>query len=242
MSYPFPPIERKVYPKTFLKDVHIIFRFAAINRTTELDAAVEIFFRESFLLDGILISSLEKGMKVFSKDEQIIFFFGADFVELSIKQPEYVSYDHISPYRELLRNYLQTLKVGELKKLVMYKYNQLEYQANDEKQVKDVICDVLNSELMSDVGDVLDNYTRWEKTTHFSDDDSQSQFTIEYGFRKDAQNPKNGALTMKTQIESMEDSITSTNVEEKMELFNHILDNGFHWCVVPEIINRMKEV
>lgn len=242
MSYPFPPIERIVYPKTFLKDVHIIFHFDAMSRNSELDVAVEKFFEESFLLKGISISSLGKGMKVFSKDEQTIFIFGADFVELSVKQPEYVSYDHIFPYRELLRNYLQTLKVGELKKLVMYKYNQLEYQANDKKQTKDVICDVLNSELMSDARDVLDDYTRWEKTKHFSDNDSQSQFTIEYGFRKDAQNPKNGALTMKIQIESMEDGITSTDVEKKMELFNQILDNGFHWCVVPEIINMMKEV
>ena len=243
MPYQFPSIERKVYPKTFLKDVHVIFRFDAMSRTPELDAEIERFFEESFSLKNFPVSGLEKNIKVFSNDGLTEFGFGTDFVELSVKQPEYVSYDHISPYRELMKKYIRVLKVLELKKLAMYKYNQLEYQVSGNKQVKAVMRDVFSDELLSDAEEIPADNTRWEKTKQFSDGDPvHSLFTIEYGYRKDAQDSKNGALTLKTQIESMRDGIVFEDVEKVMEAFNQILDDGFHWCVVPEIINMMKEV
>lgn len=75
----------------------------------------------------------------------------------------------------------------ELKKLVMYKYNQLEYQVSGKKQVKAVMRDVFSDELLSDVEDIPADNTRWEKTKQFSDEEPiHSMFTIEYGYRKDA--------------------------------------------------------
>ena len=243
MSYPFPSIERKVYPKTFLKDVHMTIRFDAMERTSELDAEVEKFFKESFSLEGISTSSLEKGIKVFSKNMQIVFGFGLNMVELTVKQPDYVSYTHIQPCRELMKKYLCVLKVKDLKGLMMYKYNQLEYQTTGDKQMKDVMRDVFSGELMLDEEDIPTDNTRWEKTRQIPDGNPvQSLFTIEYGYRKDAQDSRCGALTLKTQIESTMDGIALTDVEKRMELFNQTLDDGFHWCVVPEIIKMMKEL
>ena len=63
MPYPFPSIERKVYPKIFLKDVHVIFRFDAMSRIPELETEIKRFFEESFSLSKFPVSSLEKKHK-----------------------------------------------------------------------------------------------------------------------------------------------------------------------------------
>lgn len=240
MAYPFPSIERKVYPKTFLKDVHILFCFSARNNIAELNAKVGEFFNTSFELEGITSSELEKGMEIFSKNGLVKFDFGTDTVELTVKQPEYRSYENISPLRRRMFEYLQLLEVSELQKLTMYKYNQLEYQAKNERLVKNVMGNVFSNDLLSDVEESKQgDYTRWEKTKQYSDE--QSQVTIEYGFRKDANDLNRGFLTLKTQIESTKKSIALTDIEKEMDSFNQILDNGFHWCVKSEIINIMKQ-
>lgn len=243
MPYSFPHIERKVYPKTFLKDVHVIFGFDAVNNTAGLDAKVGDFFKEVFSLKDITFHALEKGFRVFSNDGLIVFVFGTSSVELAVKQPEYGSYERIFPLRSLMIRFLQLFDVNELGKLVMYKYNELKYQAAGDDHGREVMRNVFSDELLSDVGrDGQGDYTRMEKTVQIAEGEpGQSLFTVEYGFRRDADNQDMGFLTLKTRIESTGDAIPLADAESKMASFNQVLDDGFHWCVKPEIINIMNQ-
>lgn len=220
----------------------MIFRFDVRNRTDEFGAKVESFFRTHFSSEGVTLSGPDDKLKFVSKNGMVVYEFGVGFVELSVKQPEYVSYERLSDFKEPVFDYLQLLEINELSKLVMYKYNQLEYQAEDKYQAKEIMGNVFSDKLTSDIEEGgLDNCTRWEKTKLIQDDFGQSQFTIEYGFRQDAQGQNTGFLTLKTQIESIGGGIALTDVKREMEAFNQILDNGFHWCVKPKIINIMNK-
>lgn len=220
----------------------MIFRFDTKGKPAELGAEIERFFQEHFSLEGVTLFRPEDKLKFVSKNGMVVYEFGVDFIELSVKQPEYVKYERLSDFKKPMFSYLQLLGINELSKLVMYKYNQLEYQAEGKYQAKEVMGNVFSDELTSDIEEGgQDDYTRWEKTKLIQDDSGQSQFTIEYGFRKDAQGQNTGFLTLKTQIESMGGTMALADVEKEMEAFNQILDNGFHWCVKPEIINIMNK-
>lgn len=220
----------------------MIFRFDAKGKAAEFDAEIKRFFQAYFSLERVTLFRPEDKLKFVSKNGMVVYEFGVDFVEFSVKQPEYVKYERLSEYEKPVLDYLQLFGINELSKLVMYKYNQLEYQAEDTYQVKEIMDNVFSDKLTSDIEEGgLDDYTRWEKTKLIQDDSGQSQFTIEYGFRQDAQGQNTGFLTLKTQIESIGEGIALTDVKREMEAFNQILDNGFHWCVNPKIINIMNK-
>ena len=246
MVFPFPYVERMVYPKTFLRDVHFIFIFDPIIMSNEKKNNIHFFFNTTFKLKDIIVDDLEKNLSVYSKDEMIRFDFSMNHIELAIKQPLYRSYENVSIWRDVMFKFLNVLGIKELKKVLMYKYNELVYQSKDHRKVNEVMSDVFSSQLLADVSESdgnLDELTRWEKTKTFIDDENgYSIFTIEYGFRKKMTEQKKDALTLKTQIESGKDVISIEEVKEMMTSFNQNLDNGFHWCVNHDIIEIMKKV
>ena len=246
MVFPFPYVERMVYPKTFLRDVHFIFIFDSLITSDEQKTNIHNFFISTFNLEDITIDDLGKNLCVYSKDEMIRFDFSMNHVELAIKQPLYRSYENVSIWRGLMFKFLRNLGIKELKKLIMYKYNELEYQSKDGRKVNSVMSDVFSMQLMADISETdnnLEDLTRWEKTKIFVDEErSNSLFTIEYGFRKKNTEQKSDSLILKTQIESKDIGIALNNIEKMMTSFNQELDNGFHWCVNPDVIEIMKKV
>lgn len=244
MVFPFPYVKRMVYPRTFLRDVHFIFIFDPIIMSDEKKTNIHDFFNITFKLEDIIVDDLNKNLSVYSKDEMIRFDFSMNHIELAVKQPLYRSYENVSIWRDVMFKFLNVLGIKELKKVLMYKYNELVYQSRDNRKVNEVMSDVYSSQLLADVSESdgnLDELTRWEKTKTFIDNENgYSIFTIEYGFRKKMSEQKKDALTLKTQVESGENVIPIEEVEGMMASFNQNLDNGFHWCVNPDIIEIMK--
>ena len=236
MAYPFQSITREVYRKTFLRDVHMVFYFDSVAKDDAFDIKVKGFLKDSFGLDSATTSGLEK---VVSKDKTVTLEFGTEFVKLSIKRPEYRSYedDNVKELKSLMFKYIHLINVKKLTRLEMSKFNQLRYSSD--KNLKDIIGSVFCDELSDVIED--GSFTRLEKIWTADDEKSNSQFTIEYGFRRDTPDSKDGFLTLKTKIESTGTMIAIEDIENRMEQFNQILDEGFHWCVKPEIINLMKQ-
>lgn len=245
MAFFFPYIKRRVYPKTFLKDVHFICRFNKAEMSEEVKSSVQKFFFNSFKLEDIAVDGLNDMISLYSKDELIRYDFSLNSVELAIKQPLYKSYENTYSLRRLMLSFLSVLGIKELHKVIMYKYNQLEYQTTDNDPIKTVMDGVFSNELLSDVsesdweGQKL--LARWERIKKETDGDSQSMFTIEYGFRRKNSEQKRDALTLKTQIESQDSIIATDSLENLMQEYNQYLDNAFHWCVKPDIIEAMKK-
>ena len=247
MAYPFTHINREVYPKTFLKDVYVSLHFPKVDITDSLKDNMIRFFDEAFGVEDMPEESFEKVVFVHSKDDMIRFHFALEFVQFSVKQPAYRSFEQLAVYRDKAFKYLEVLKVREISKIIFYKYNQLNYQLKNSGTPVDVMKDVFSTSLLNNMTeeDVKSQtgLSRWEKSLCFQGEDAtDSAFTIEYGFRKKSKDSEQDALTLKTQIESGNVNVKKDNVMAILSDYNQILDNGFHWCVTPDIIKEMKKL
>ena len=246
MAYKFEQVKREVYPKTFLKDVHMSLFFQTAGITELLCGKVSRFFAESFGIKDVKAENLAKPVSVYSKDEMVRFYFSLSHVELAVKQPAYRSYEHIEPLRKKALEFLDMMGVESLSKVMLYKYNQLGYQLEAAGSVAEVMRDVFSSSLLGNMTaedmKSLDRLSRWEKSHSLKgEDETDSSFTIEYGFRKKSLDSDTDALTLKTQIETGNVVVKRVDLPRVLSEFNQMLDNGFHWCVTTGIIDEMKK-
>lgn len=246
MAYEFPSVEREIYPKTFLKDVRMLLSFPAFSHVESINEKLEDFFDSTFGLKEVCYEDIEKKkINVYSKVGKIRFNFDVTSIELIIGQPTYNSFEDTEKYRQIAFDFLSLLGYEKIDKVVLSKYNQLSYKSigND---VTSVMTNVFSSWLLENMTEedkkVQTSLARWEKTLNYhGDDETESMFTIEYGFKRKSVDQEKDALTLKTQIESQKAYIEIKSLKTLLEEYNQILDNGFHYCISENVKKLMKE-
>lgn len=247
MNYPFKDIERNVYPKTFLKDVRIILDF---KTNGSVEDSVASFFVSHF--EGLQIEDgVEyRGMSVNSDDGLVKFDFGLSRLELLMRHPAYRTFDFALKWISIIEDYLKLLKADSVFKLTLSKYNELGYALPQTGIGVDVCMQqVFSNDILTFGGadvlaekDKFTNMTRWERFgTLEGQDEWNSLFSFEFGFSRNTIDRNKGCLTLKTTIETQECNVAISNIRKCLEVFNTVLDRGFHWCVTEEIVNKMKE-
>jgi hypothetical protein len=247
MNYPFKNIERKVYPKTFLKDVRITLDF---NGKVDVGDAVAKFFDAHF--GGLKMDKgvAYKGMAVNSEDGLIKFDFGLSRLELVMRHPAYRTFDFALKWMPVIEDYLKLLKIDSVFKLTLSKYNELGYTLPQTGIGVDIIMQQVFSNDMLTYGGVdfmsekkaFANMTRWERFGTFDGrDEWNSLFSFEYGFSRTATDRNKGCLILKTTMETQECSMVISDIRKCLEAFNLVLDRGFHWCVTEGIVKKMEE-
>jgi len=248
MAFRFPQIKHQIYPKTFLKDVHIVFEYGKVNPTDEKVARVCSFYENHF---GLEIDDIDRtkgnGISVFSGDDTVRFSFDWDSCALIMRTPAYKSFGFAKPLLEIILEYFSLIGVNDVKGVLMWKYNELKYEldgvGNASMVLKGVFSDVLLNENMTD-DDIkaMRSLTRWEKTVDFDDvDDKGSLLTFEFGFKSEKPDQLKGVVALKTMIMSSADAVAVSSLDGLLNSFNSTLDDAFHWCVKNEIINEMKK-
>lgn len=248
MSYNFKEIEKKVYPKTFLKDVHLRMDF---ENGQSVNSNFEGFFKKNF---GLAIDTMSqfKGMAVNSDDGLIKFDFSLSHVELTLRHPAYKQFNFALQWVGVITDYLHLMGSKAVNKLTISKYNELGFSLPKGVGVELVMQQVFSESMLSygkdprgmllSDKDSFESTSRWEKFGSFKgDDDLNSLFSFEFGFSRRATEPANGCLTLKTIIESRDVVIEIDTLRNVMCEFNDILDRGFHWCVNEGIIKKMEE-
>lgn len=246
MAYPFPNIKIKVYPKTFLKDVRICIVFPEVLLSDDLQKCASDFFEKNFGLTNVKMEEMPKAVSVFSKDNNIKFAFGLSRVDFSIKRDAYRSFVEISPYLQIIYNFLSSINRDVVTKIIFSKYNELGYEANENTAVAKVMEGVFSADLLESMTkrdrNTQKQLSRWEKIVRANgNDDTNSTFTIEYGFSKKPESAVGSSLTLKTLIESQIEQIPSSDIPAVLVEYNQILDNAFHWCVSDQVLNAMKK-
>lgn len=246
MAYPFPNIKIKVYPKTFLKDVHFGIFFSEIALNDNVQKRAGEFFDHEFGLPNIKMEEMPKAVSIFSNEREINFSFGLSRADLMIKREAYRSFVDIQELLDKYLGFLYALGLNNVTKLIFSKYNELEYEAKEGLPVSSVMADVFSKELLTSMRsadrETQKDLTRWEKVIHSEGkDETDSFFTIEYGFRKLPIEKGRSSLTLKTIIESRITNIPIEDLLGIMTYYNQILDDAFHWCVSNKVLKAMME-
>ena len=246
MAYPFPNIKIRVYPKTFLKDVRLGFFFDEVALNDVLQQRTGEFFEREFGLLNVEMEEMPKAVSVFSSDQKIRFAFGLSRCELSIKREAYRSFVEISPLLLKIDGFINALGVAKLTKIVFSKYNELGYEADKNQTAADVMEGIFSADLIASMTKqdrrAQKDLSRWEKIVRAKgDDDTNSIFTIEYGFTKKAEGAVESSLTLKTLIESQSGNIALPDVPMVLKYYNQVLDNAFHWCVSDQVLRAMNK-
>lgn len=248
MEIRFPHIEHQIYPRTFLKDVHIVFGYDPVAPSEKLATEVGDFCKKHFGLDNIdKERTMEGGISIFSEDISVRFSFGWDECLLVMRTPAYKSFGFSKPFLEIVMEYFNIIGVGEVKSVTMWKYNELEYELRGEGNAAVVLKGVFSDELLKDNLTVEDekamqSLTRWEKTVACNGvDDKQSLLSFEFGFKSMKPDQLKGVVTLKTLIMSSDGAVAVKEIDHLLASFNSTLDDAFHWSVGNDIINEMKK-
>lgn len=248
MSYIFKNIERKVYPNTFLKDVHIRMNFEGNLQT---GSGLEDFFQSNFNL-SILDKLPFHGIVVNSQDGLIGFDFSLEHLILTLRYPAYKQFEFALQWLDLIKKYLELLNIVDINHLSISKYNELGYTLPKGVDVESVMREVFSKEMLkfaeeengslTSEKDGFSSTSRWEKFGSFDGADVwNSAFNFEFGFYRQVTTPLSGKLTLKTSIESKDVLIKRDDIKSVLSAFNDVLDRGFHWCVSDSIIKKMEE-
>ena len=166
-----------------------------------------------------------------------------------MRRPAYKSFLLTEAMMKAANSYMRILGIEDIDKVEFVKYNELEYTLpNDQMGIMEVMKGVFKDNLItpiyndgiSNLDAYMKSMTRWEKVITMNDGESGSVFNIEYGFSRKSSNSLNGILALKTRIETNEFGIKFAVLNDKIALFNKILDDAFHWCVRQEMITMME--
>jgi len=244
MKYPFNPIERRVYPKTFLKDVRLAVYFVPVDFSSVDKEQIKQFF-DQFKGASIDVTKLPEGIELQSQDNYIRLNFSLASVEVMLRQPYYKKFEQAESFLGAISKFLEILSVRSLQKLSISKYNELKFQQSSEDYpILNIMKGVFSEELLNKMGaenNSFENMVRWEKALSFDgSEETGTLFYAECGFCKTEPNSLKGSLALTTRVESSID----VNVEKLIDtarFYNQILDESFHWCVTKEIIEKMSE-
>lgn len=245
MEYPFKPVDREVFPRTFLKDVRVALFYPEVEQGC-IDTGKLNSFYTRFKGVEVNVEKIKEGIELTSNDESIKLRFSLGFVEVLLRTPSYKTFDLALQFLFVLNGYFEAMKIKTINKLVISKYNELRFrhpsaEFSIQKIMKGVYSEALIQRVLSGkVG--LKDLTRWEKELKFDNtEETDTLFTIECGFSRRDVNGLNGTLALTTRVETSKNPFEIGELADKANMYNGILDNAFRWCVRNEIIEKMRE-
>ena len=117
MGYPFPQVPYKVYTKTFLKDVHLIFKYSMVHPNDTILTKVRQYYEEKFRITTQDVD-VANNINIKSKDELIWFDFKWDELVIGMKSPMYKSFDLTLEVMEYAMEFFKVVGVSVIEKVV----------------------------------------------------------------------------------------------------------------------------
>ncbi len=244
MSYPFPPVVRKQYNWTFLRDVFMKFEYTCAHSQINDSKLGEIFIRQ-FGRKEVTFDKLKRGLDFHAQNDKVHVKASLTGLELHLKFPEYLGFTQAQEWYDFISSYFEILHISELSSIILIKYNELNYRLPLENTgVEIAMRQIFSANLIGQEFEKLSRYfkewPRWEKELAFSDEKSDTRLTIIFGYSKDRDNDLEGALTMRTNASLCKPS-KREEYTDNIERLNQLLDDAFHWSVTSDILKMMSE-
>lgn len=244
MTYPFKPVEHRIYKKTFLKDVKVIVEFSQVDFSKVNRQFLEGFFS---LFSGAKVDCdkfvKDQRVSIVSEDHNIEFVFCSDYAEAKLCTPLYTCFDNAKQFWNKIQIYLENLGVKHLKRLIVRKYSALYFKSDTaDYNVRSVMNNVFCKDLMTFIPTEINtdsSLNSLEKTWSQDDDTTKTSFNVVFGIKKSDSVDRNDRLTLITSLESKDNPFDTTELMNRIEKYNKTLYDAFHWCVKENIITKM---
>lgn len=219
--------------------------YSRIEPDDNLTNLVREYGKETFGVDLPQDKVVGKGCSVKSNDDRIKLEFGWESSTIHINGASYRCYkDSALPYVKVALDFIRQIGVGSVSKLEFYKYNELGYKSDAQVGMPQLLAQMFSAELVAKISDedknTMSELARWEKAVQWDDNESSRTMTVEFGFQRNGTDGKNGCITLRSKVESIEDT-SINNILPRLESFNGVLDNAFHWCMASEVIQNMSK-
>ncbi len=240
----FENIERKVYPRTFLNTVFVVFSYTIDSWSEESMNSIKAFLKDYFSLSvDISADDFEIGLAIDSREGDFSYFFSKGYIGVKYMKQNYVSFpETMMPliYRltAFIKNCFSLAKIDkiEIRKINTWMSKKQEMDASIDNVM---VNSLLSSELISR-STPGSAYEGLSSVREFAGTSNGYRFMIRYGFDNRISSKENGVGLILDETITQED-VSFSEVEKALMDGNTLLYNIFHWSVSPTLLSYMSK-
>ena len=243
----FKPTMRKIYPRTFLNTVFVIFDYDTAMEPANKIPRIQNFIKDNFNLEiNLKEEGFSSGFSIDSKDGGHSYYFTRGSIGVKYMGNDYVSFtETMMPLIYRLVTFIKNvLSISATITIRIRKVNILNAREYDGTLVSDdqLIQDFLSQEL-TEVAEPVNDYTELEleNVKEFKGTTDKDLFAIHFGIHNGTL-PDGGQFVGLVLDESVSRNHVSLNtVDEALISVNEKVFNMFHWSVSSNVIALMSQ-
>ena len=244
-NFIFETVERKVYPRTFLNTVFVVWDYDTANIPDDVVLRIRRFVKDNFNLEiGLTEEEFSHGFSIDNQQAGHSYYFSRGSVGVKCKGENYVSFtETMMPliYRlsAFVKNVLSSSLIGTIR---IRKVNILNARKEDGDHVSEdqLVRDFLSPELTSRTEPVA-NYLGLDNVKGFYGTTNGDEFRICFGFQKGNTYDGEQFVGLVLDESVSRRSISLNTVDEALLEINSVIFNVFHWSVSPTFIALMNK-
>lgn len=241
----FETKERKVYPRTFLNTVFVIFDYETAGEPADLILLVQRFVKENFNLEIVLTDEeYNKGFSIDNIGAGHSYYFARGSVGVKYMGDNYVSFaESMMPlvYRlvAFMKNVISVPSISNVRIRKVNTFNAREHE--DAPASKDkMIHDILSPELVA-VARPSADYLGLQNVKEISGSTDGDAFEIHFGFHLGTapDGSKFVGLVLDESVASKQ--VALNQVDEALRNVNDKVFNMFHWSINSNVLVIMSK-
>ena len=242
----FETVERKIYPRTFLNTVFVVWEYESSYEPDDLILRIQRFLKDNFNLQiGLSEEDFSTGFSIDSQRAGHSYYFTRGSIGVKYMGDNYVSFtETMMPLVYRLAAFVKSvLSIDTINKIQVRKVNILNAKGRDgilfdENQL---IQEFLSQQLIANAQPISTEYLGLEKVKEYSGTTEGDGFDIHFGFQKGT-SPEGVPFIGLVLDESVSRSQVELNtVDDALISINNMVYNIFHWSVNSNVIALMNQ-
>ena len=241
----FDNVERKVYPRTFLNTVFVVFNYDIGMEPADLISRIKQFVLDGFNLKiDLTEEELVNGFSIDNPVAGFSYYFSKGNIGVKYMKLDYVSFTETMPpliYR--LITYVRTvLDINMLDDIQIRKVNVLNVREQNDLPIdKDrLVKDVLSQDLLT-VSEPAKEFFGLHEAREFCGQTEDKEFVIHYGVQEGTapEGFKYCGLVLDETV--VKKKVALQDVDDKLKEVNEKLFDIFHWSVSSNLLALMNQ-
>ena len=241
----FDHVERRIYPRTFLNTVFVVFDYNASDEPKDLILRIQSFIKDSFNLHVELTEKeYSDGFSIESKDAGHSYYFSRGSFGVKYMKDDYVSFtETMFPFIFRLLDFVRVvLSISMIDKVKIRKVNTLSIleQGDVHDIKKKLVRDILSNDLIA-LAKPTSEYLGLEDVKECTGTTNGDDFEIHFGFQR-----RDGSDGFRYVGLVLDESVSRKHVSldtasDDLKEINEMIFNMFHWSITSNVVSLMNQ-